>query len=337
MTLITYPSRVHFADDVLEEALHSELERSGCISPLLVYDNAQFETEFFYRVMAGLPRSVKPQMLSFTRACDLSQAAKTAIDHSNRPDIVIAFGSAPAIELGRKCRFLLAQSYGKQPPLYAILGVDGLPGPCPRNLQTWRAGLPSVLICDPTVALRADLKQSRQSVVLSLVRCIESYLANAYNPPADGMALDALTRSVTNLPKIAGHTGLAVQREFMAAALNAALSQEKGVGPALVLAAALADRNGGIEVPDLARLILPSVVKNVSIDGAKAKVLLKVIGGPEAELSAAIERLMTSIPMRSSLSDLGVTPEDISAVAQQVDGKAGLEYDSVRQVLDPVY
>ncbi|MEY8099459.1 iron-containing alcohol dehydrogenase [Falsihalocynthiibacter sp. S25ZX9] len=337
MTLITYPTRVHFADDVLQEALHSELERSGCKAPLLVSEASLLESEFADRILSGLPVSSRPQQLTFSHHSDLRQAAKTAIEQPYIPDVIIAFGSARAIEVGRKCRYKLMQAHGKRPLLFAVPGVDGLPGPCTRNLETWRSGLPSVLICDPTVALGVETVQLWRSIILSLVRCIESYLAVAYNPTADGMALDALIRCVSNFPKIDKNQELNLLRELMAASLNAALSQEKGVGPTLTLAAALADPRAGIEEPELAHAIFPSAIKFASLNGEKVETLLKLMGAPDQSLEVALTRLMAPVPFSKNLSDLGVAPEILDSIAHRVDGQAGLTNEMIHKVLDPIF
>ena len=45
MTLITYVTRVHFADGVLEEALWSEVEVNRKTRPLIVTDEAHLGSE----------------------------------------------------------------------------------------------------------------------------------------------------------------------------------------------------------------------------------------------------------------------------------------------------
>lgn len=337
MTLITYPTRVHFADDVLQEALQSELESIRCQAPLIVFENHLVESEFLFRVMEGMPRKTEPTSLSFAKSSNLSAVAKGVVGDELNPDVVIAFGSARAIELGRKCRYALTQKFKKRPSLFAIPGIDGLPGPCTRNMETWRSGLPTVLIFDPTVTLNAEPAQSWRSTTLSLVRCIESYLATAYNPPADGMALDALSRCVANFPRIGPEPKLELQRELMAAGLNASLSQEKGVGPTLTLAAALANQGDALDEADLAGVILPSVIKRQAMDQNKVDVLMKVVGGPEVSLDAALGRLIGNAPMPKTLSALGLSQDSIEVAAQSVNGKADLDYQSARQILDPVF
>jgi len=337
MTLITYPTRVHFADDVLEEALHSELERAGSVAPLLLMAHSPTNAELEDRVRAGLPPLAKPHLVTYSDDSDLRIIAKDVAGLEFMPDVIIAFGAARAIELARKCRYAITQSLKKRLPLYAIPGVDGLPGPCTRNLESWRSGLPSVLICDPTVALGAGQVHSQRASVLSLVRCCESYLANAYNPPADGMALDGLNRCVINLPKLGTVAGVDLHRELMAANLNAALSQEKGIGPALMMSAVLAQAGEGLEEADVARLVLPSVVRAQSVDVEKADALRKVLGQDDLRLGDAMRQVLAAVDGPMSLSQMGIPRQALKSAAQAAVGKAGFVYDTALRVLDEIY
>ncbi|MFK7753388.1 MAG: iron-containing alcohol dehydrogenase [Sedimentitalea sp.] len=337
MTLITYPTRVHFADNVLEEALHSELERARCKAPLLLMAHDLAQTELEDRVRAGLPGAARAHAVTYSPTSDLRMIAKNVATLDFVPDAIIAFGTARAIELARKCRYAITQTLKKRLPLYAVPGVDGLPGPCTRNLESWRAGLPSVLIFDPTVALGAGQVQSERASVLSLVRCCESYLTQTYNPLADGMALDGLNRCVINLPKITRADGVDLQRELMAASLNAALSQEKGVGPALTMSAVLAKASQNLTEADIARLVLPAVVRAQVVDEDKAGALLKVLGQNNLELGDAMDRVLAAVAGPRSLQGLGVPHAALDSAAQAAVGKAGLGYDAALHALEDVY
>ncbi|MEP1930568.1 MAG: iron-containing alcohol dehydrogenase [Roseibium sp.] len=337
MTLITYPTRVHFADGVLEEALYSELERAGAEHPLLIFESTLLQSELSERVQAGLPRPAKSHLFSFTRLHDLREAAVQASDLAPQTDVIVAFGSARAIELGRKCRHVLSQTQKKRPELYVVPGGDGLPNPCTRKIESWRAGLPSVLICDPTVTLDVDNRLSQRTAVLSLIRCFEAYLANAYNPPADGMALDGLTRCVVNLPKIGELAGIDLHRELMAACLNAALSQEKGLGPSLTMSAALAHTNRDLDEAEIARLVLPGVIRSRDVAPEKADILLKVLGKQDDDLEQAMGRVLSDLPMAASLSDMGISRAELDEAAQAAALADGLDFGQARSVLEAIY
>ena len=66
----------------------------------------------------------------------------------------------------------------------------------------------------------------------ALVHCLESFLSTAFNPPADGIALDGLRRACAATSRRRSRTGATCRRrrELLAAALNAGLASEKGSG-----------------------------------------------------------------------------------------------------------
>lgn len=338
MTLITYPTRVHFADDVLEEALLSELERGRFSSALLVMPHTSIHAGLEDRVRAGLPAQFETHSLTCSDQSDLRVSAREVVSSAFCPDVIIAFGAARAIELARKCRYGFGQKLRASVPLFAIPGIDGLPGPCTANLQSWRAGLPTVLICDPTVALDALDVQSRRSWMLSVVRCCESYLASTYNPPADGMALDALNRCVNARLKVGKVQDVNLHRELMAAGLNAALSQEKGVGPAMAISGVLVDAVQGLDIADVARIVLPAMMGARSILPERADALLKVLGQrDDLTLDLAIQRMLGVPNQSETLRALGVPHSALDRAARASEGTSGLNFEQAREALETIF
>jgi alcohol dehydrogenase class IV len=340
MTLITYPTRVHFADHVLEEALHSELERAGLFAPLLLGDAPLATSETCERIRTGLHNRRIGLSWALPATANLAEAARQVevMAAGRRVDVVIAFGSSRAIELGQKLRRSLSGKVGYRLPLYAVPGVDGLPGPCNPHLESWRSSLPTVLICDPTLTVGADFKAMHCSVVLSLVRATEAWLAEAYNPPADGMALDAFRRCLDLLPRIGARADLAVGRDLMAAALNAALSQDKGVGPAQVLAAALQHANDAIDAAAAARLILPVAIEAMNPAREKSDVLGRLMGGRwSAEQLRQLMGQGHGPPRPDRLSDLGVSRQHLDEAVAEVERGHLLPAGVGRAMLEAVF
>jgi len=337
MTLITYPTRVHFADGVLEEALHSELERAGSGSALLVSDESLAEGALMDRVLSGMPPRVLIDHVSFGTTDVLRDIAHDFARNRQAPDVIVAFGTAQAIELGRKIRFTVDQVGAARPVLFALPAVDGLPDPCNRNLESKQAGLPSVVICDPTVNMGAGQGASLRATVMSLIRCVEAYLSLGYNPPADGMALDGLSRCIASLEKIDTSAELDLQREVMAAGLNAFLSQEKGVGPAQTMTSSLVDEAGIDKRAAIARLVLPGIMRARAMDDDKADVLRKVLSGADEPLIDATARILGNVELPGTLAALGVPHAALDPAAKAVAGSAGLTYQNARSVLEDIY
>lgn len=337
MTLITYPTRVHFADGVLEEALHSELERAGIASALLVSDQSLAESAFMDRVLSGMPSRVLTDQVAFCAGDTLRDVATETVRKHQPPDVIVAFGTAQAIELGRKIRFSVDQAGAVRPILFAVPAVDGLPDPCNRNLESKQAGLPSVVICDPTVSLGTRQGESLRATVMSLIRCVEAYLSMGYNPPADGMALDGLNRCIASLEKFDHATGIDLHREVMAAGLNAFMSQEKGVGPAQTITSSLLGDVGSDQRAAIARLVLPGIMRARAMDDGKADMLRKVLSEADEPLTDATERILGGVALPRTLAALGVPHEALDTAAQSVAGNAGLTFQNARSVLEDVY
>ncbi len=337
MTLITYPTRVHFADGVLEEALHSELERIKGARILLVCHRAEAEGELIDRIIGGLPSRVLTELILFDDEADLRTHAYEIAEIKNTPDAIIAFASAKAIEFGRKIRFAVNSKRGKRPILFGVPAIDGLPDPCLKKLESPTAGLPAVVICDPTIILGAGEAESRDAAVMSLIRCIESYLSAAYNPPADGIALDGLSRCLSSLRQIGDKVGLELSRDVMAAGLNAFLSQEKGLGPAQIMTERLMGDASRTKRAAIARLVLPGVLRRQALDDQKANVLRKVISDADEPLAEATARVLSNENMPRTLADIGVPLAALDNAAASVAGQSGLTFQNARLVLEEVY
>ena len=337
MTLITYPTRVHFADGVLEEALHSELERIKGSRIFLVCHRTEAEGELIDRIVGGLPSRVSTENILFDEEADLRAVAYEIAEIADPPDAIISFASAKAIEFGRKIRFTVNSKRGKRPVLFGVPAIDGLPDPCSKKLESPTAGLPAVIICDPTIILGAGEAENRDAAVMSLIRCIESYLSAAYNPPADGIALDGLSRCLSSLRQIGDKVGLELSRDVMAAGLNAFLSQEKGVGPAQIMTERLISDVSRAQRAAIARLVLPGVLRRQAMDNQKANVLRKVISDADEPLAEATARVLSNEKMPRTLADIGVPLAALDNAAASVAGQSGLTFQKARLVLEEVY
>lgn len=339
MTLITFPTRVHFADDVVEVALHSELQQSGYTTALLICETPLVDTEFYERVRGGLPPLFQPSFLYLEESTGLSELAKSlpGMYDGTQLDAVIVFGSARTLEMGRKARRSLQDATGRRPMLFAIPGVDGLPDPCMRNIESWRHGLPSVLIFDPTLIRSATPQQVISSAIVSLVRCIESYLGAAFNPPADGMALDGLIRAIEVLSAPELDRDITILRELMAACLDAAMAQEKGVGPAQLLSVALASQCPTLKIAAAARLILPAIIKVTEHDRRKEAILQQFIAPDASDLSQALKQLLARVPLASRLSEMGVVPRNLRHATQAAAGRSDITETAAAAALEDVF
>ena len=346
MALITYLTRVHFADGVLEEALRSELELYGRKRPVIIADAEDFQSTFADRLFSSFPVRTKPVRCEVPREmpapCAMDILRRRYADH--KADGFIAFGMARPIQLAQFGRAGLAASrdvrrrdrgYGpanrrQLPPLFAIPGIDGLSAAAPVDVSEFHRLansrfsmtdlLPTAIICDPTLTLGANARSSASAGVHAMARCIEAYLSNAYNPPADGIALDGLKRAANNLHRVLRYDRIDVRREMMAASLDGALAQQKGIGIAQALGAALNSAVGReLDPGALARLLLPGILRlNARVLKEKYQPIRQILGiRPRQSLADGVRSLFEQLPLPNCLSDMGVSDRHIDIAASK--------------------
>lgn len=367
MTLITYSSRVHFADGVLEEALRSELESNGHRRPLIVAETSLAGSELEDRILEGLPRRTNAALLELSAdADDPDEADRIATQYeAHRADVILAVGSRRAIELTRKARARIAISRrGRaantpsarwRADFFAVPGADGLPSPrcAPSERETTVQGAdlakapPDVLFCDPTVTLGADLQKSVSAAVCALARTLEAYLSNAFNPPADGIAADGLARVVANLPALLQGDTLDTRRELMAADLNGMLALQKGRGTAQTLADALTLARGrALDEGSVLRLTLPGAMSLVEGGLAGKEAMLRQIlrADDRTPLHVLVARFLDPVPLPPRLSDLNISPSDLERAARNTAEtsnmatlRAGVNADTFLTLMRSVY
>lgn len=201
-----------------------------------------------------------------------------------------------------------------------------------------RSGLPRILICDPTVTDGASAHQASCAAVDALSRSIEAYLSAAYNPPADGMALDGARRAVRAMrtPDQVGDPSY--RRELMAAGLNASLSQQKGIGPTQLISDALREPYGNrLASGALARIILPVVLSTRTVPGAKGAAVMRMLDLMENDLlDLGVEALLTPLPLPHRLSDLGLTHTDIIQASDSLRDRVEAQGTAPQDIMESV-
>jgi len=338
MTLINYLSRVHFADGILEDALHSEMERNRCARPLVVFhDRYAGGSDFLDRLTSGFPYRSKIALhqISSDRIVETDIKVLNKACAAHKADVVVAFGSTDAIAVAGwadtcvEHRTNLNGAYqntrtDKRAPLFfAIPGIENLPvygagvqfpaGHSPLKAAAYTQ--PDVIICDPTLTIGETPERTASAAVIALVRCIEAYVSDAFNPPADGIALDGLVRTVSNLYSTVASDSLYGRRELMAAALNGVLAWQKGGGMVQSLADALAHEAGGqVDQGAISRLLLPAVLefqgdvrKHDRYDQLKSVFRIPL----HMSLPVGIKQFLADLPLAQSLSELGLGQSEI--------------------------
>ena len=174
-------------------------------------------------------------------------------------------------------------------------------------------------LADPTLPQVVSQAQAASAAVDAMTRCVEAYLSNAYNPPADGIALDGLRRALACLERIEACDTPDVRREIMASEINAALASQKGVGMVQSLGNALAGAaKRHLDQGKIARILLPEILRYYATAAAeKYDTLRRIFSiGETQSLSDGVGRLLDRLPLPKSLSELGVSESEIDRAAR---------------------
>lgn len=346
MTLITYLTRVHFADGVLEEALWSELKINHKKRPLIVTEPAQIGGDMFERILGSLPARSSHQIFHECPPIPSEAGALALADVYRRTnsDLLLAFGGSSAIDLARASRIVLMHekplsliSYArgarksgyKLPDLYVIPGIDGfgssvsahasvLVDDAERALLISSKLLPSMTIYDPTLTLGSTQEASASSGADAIANCMEAYAASGYNPPADGIAFDGLGRAVRNIHQVLKDDRIELRREMMAASLNGSLALQKGPGAVQAIVNALQlVTDKALDPGAVSRLALPGVLRFSNIDASdKCESLAGLFGAKSTQsLADSLEAFLSDLPLPRKLSDMNIGQEHIEAAA----------------------
>ncbi|MEM1289075.1 MAG: iron-containing alcohol dehydrogenase [Pseudomonadota bacterium] len=338
MSLITFLTRVHFADRVLEDALPEAMRRLRVRRPMLITDGDASDLPVVGRLRDALPEG--SSLITFPtlpgRALEGRLSAANSTFKLGDADSLICLGGKTAMDFARVLAAMVSSSDGlKKPrPLISIptsianvgLGPVHFPNSDlvadgPGHRASNRVALPSAILCDATLTMDTEKSALAAHGFRALTHCIEAFLATAFNPPADGIALEGIRRSALYLERaVHNNRDLDAHRELLAVALNAGLAAQKGFGGAEALVCAtedegVAEGSAGAVYPAIIRPVLafnePAVGGRYDRIGEAMHLPAKM---PVAEGVSTIARKV-GLPER--LKPLRLQPHQIDRVARR--------------------
>lgn len=339
MALINYLTRIHFADRVLEDALAEQLRRLDIKRPLIVADGGDLADGPLGRTFDALPAGCQPHVFVVqTGSCpDNKSAGVREAFADGQCDGYIGLGGQAVLDLVRRTacqpragtRWLSSSSEASLarsgliaiPTSTACVGLQPIPITEGHGCLTDAAMLPDVILCDPTLTLGQSETVTAAAGMHALSRCIEAYLGTTWNPPADGMALDGVRRASSSLHRAVHNGGdLDARREMMAAALDAGLAAQKGLGAVEALAHALeAELGGPTAHGSLHAALLPAVLAfNAPAIDRRLPGLRETLGlKHDAEVAASLSALGAGINLPTNLRSLDLSGARRASVAHR--------------------
>jgi 4-hydroxybutyrate dehydrogenase len=173
--------------------------------------------------------------------------------------------------------------------------------------------LPKLAICDPELTLGLPPMLTAATGMDAVAHCIETFLAPAFNPPADGIALDGLERGWMHLERAVHAPGdREARRQMMSAALQGALAFQKGLGCVHSLSHAMGGLDPRLHHGTLNAVLLPAVIEfNASapsvVEERKLARLARAMGLAADETAAdAIRAMNRRIGLPAGLDAMNV-------------------------------
>jgi hypothetical protein len=129
------------------------------------------------------------------------------------------------------------------------------------GFHSWHL-VPKTAICDPELTIGLPPFLTAATGMDAIAHCMETFMAPAVNPPADGIALDGLERAWAHIER-ATRDGSDRDARFhmMSASMQGAMAFQKGLGCVHSLSHSLGGANPKLHHGTLNAMFLPAVVK----------------------------------------------------------------------------
>ncbi|QSN60439.1 iron-containing alcohol dehydrogenase [Caballeronia sp. M1242] len=258
MAFIFYLTHIHLGYDSLD-MLQSECARIGMKRPLVITDKGVAAAGLSARVIESAKLGALPVFDDTPSNPTEAMVIQAAAQYKREGcDGLIAVGGGSSIDLAKGVAIAATHDEplthyatieggsGKiterAAPLIAVPTTSGTGSEVARGaiiilndgrklgFHSWHL-LPKSAICDPSLTLGLPPGLTAATGMDAIAHCIETFLAPAFNPPADGIALDGLERAWANIER-ATRDGQDrdARLNMMSASMQGAMAFQKGLG-----------------------------------------------------------------------------------------------------------
>ena len=346
MALIQYLTQIEFDYGAVQQ-LPAQCQRVGITRPLIVTDAGVRAAGVLQPVtdaLQGLPHAVFDG--TPPNPTEAAVRAATEIYQRERCDGLIAVGGGSAIDCAKGVAIAAthpgplktyATIEGGSPkiteaaaPLIAVPTTAGTGSEVARGaivivddgrklgFHSWSL-MPRAAICDPALTLGLPPMLTAATGMDAIAHCMEVFMAPAFNPVADGIALEGLRRGWAHIERATKDgSDREARLNMMAASMHGALGFQKGLGAVHSLSHSLGGANPRLHHGTLNAVFLPAVIRfNAGAESIQKEDRLarmaQAMGLPAgSDMADAVHDMTARLGLPTGLAAMGVT-EDLWA------------------------
>ncbi len=346
MAHIQYLTQIHLDPGVVQR-LPEECARVGITKPLVISDAGVRAAGVLDRALAalgGLAHAVFDATPS--NPTEAAVRAAAAIYRSQGCDGLIAVGGGSSIDLAKGVAIAAthegplvgyATIEGGSPkigervaPLIALPTTAGTGSEVARGailivddgrklgFHSWHL-MPKAALLDPELTLGLPAGLTAATGMDAIAHCLETFMAPAVNPPADGIALDGLARGWAHIePATRNGHDVQARWQMMSASMQGAMAFQKGLGCVHSLSHSLGGVDPRLHHGTLNAMFLPAVLRfNASAESIvrerRLQRMAQAMGLASCDakgnaLAEAIIDMNARLGLPAGLAAMGVTP-----------------------------
>jgi 4-hydroxybutyrate dehydrogenase len=324
--------------------LQAECERVGITRPLIVTDAGVKAVGLLDKALAALP-GLQPAVFDQTPSNPTEAAVRAAVEVYRQAgcDGLIALGGGSAIDCAKGVAIASThegplKTYAtieggspritdRVPPLIAVPTTAGTGSEVARGaivivddgrklgFHSWHL-VPKTALLDPELTLGLPPMLTAATGMDAIAHCMETFMAPAFNPPADGIGLDGLQRGWAHIERA---TKDGQDREarlnMMSASMQGAMAFQKGLGCVHSLSHSLGGVNPKLHHGTLNAVFLPAVIRfNAEAESMKKDNRLQRMAhamglSSGGDVPEAVKAMSERLGLPGGLAAMGVTPD----------------------------
>jgi alcohol dehydrogenase class IV len=356
MAFIHYITQIQF-DFGAVQLLGQECERLGISKPLIVTDPGVQAAGILQKALDALSaRQALPRIQAVvfdqtpSNPTEAAVRAAAQMYNAHACDGLIAVGGGSSIDCA-KC-VAIAVTHGgplktyatieggsvkiseKLAPIIAVPTTSGTGSEVARGailivddgrklgFHSWHL-VPKSAICDPELTFGLPPKLTAATGMDAIAHCMETFMAAAFNPPADGIALDGLQRAWHHIERATINGQDPESRmNLMSASMQGAMAFQKGLGCVHSLSHSLGGINPLLHHGTLNAVFLPAVVtfnaaaKSVQKENRLQRMTRAMGLADDTPMVDALKDMNARLGLPKGLHQMGVKESQFDAIIQ---------------------